>query len=226
MAIPKDSMIFALSLLFFISAAFSISESPFIVAHKKATLTNLQSGIDRVSVSIDVYNRGSAYDVDVIVAKVRRKSLEVVVLFQKTGAFYAAISSAFDVSLTDNSWGHEVFDIVSGNYTKTWERLDAGSHVSHSFELMSQAKTRYFGAPAVITFRVPRNAKLQEAYSTPILPLDILADKTAEQKFEWAKRFVAKYGSLISVICIVTLSGHLITSPSKSSDGKGNKKRR
>ncbi|KAG5523140.1 hypothetical protein RHGRI_035079 [Rhododendron griersonianum] len=192
MAIPKDSMIFALSLLFFISAAFSISESPFIVAHKKATLTNLQSGIDRVSVSIDVYNRGSA--------------------------------SAFDVSLTDNSWGHEVFDIVSGNYTKTWERLDAGSHVSHSFELMSQAKTRYFGAPAVITFRVPRNAKLQEAYSTPILPLDILADKTAEQKFEW--RFVAKYGSLISVICIVTLSGHLITSPSKSSDGKGNKKRR
>ncbi|XP_058195672.1 uncharacterized protein LOC131312002 isoform X2 [Rhododendron vialii] len=192
MAIPMDSMIFALSLLFFISAAFSISESPFIVAHKKATLTNLQSGIDRVSVSIDVYNRGSA--------------------------------SAFDVSLTDNSWGHEVFDIVSGNYTKTWERLDAGSHVSHSFELMSQVKTRHFGAPAVITFRVPKNAKLQEAYSTPILPLDILADKTAEQKFEW--RFVTKYGSLISVICIVTLSGHLITSPSKSSDGKGNKKRR
>ncbi|KAF7124388.1 hypothetical protein RHSIM_Rhsim12G0179700 [Rhododendron simsii] len=216
MAIPMDSMIFALSLLFFISAAFSISESPFIVAHKKATLTNLQSGIDRVSVSIDVYNRGSA-------GKTTKEIARSSCVVPETGAFYVAISSAFDVSLTDNSWGHEVFDIVSGNYTKTWERLDAGSHVSHSFELMSQKKTRYFGAPAVITFRVPTNAKLQEAYSTPILPLDILADKTAGQKFEW--RFVTQYGSLISVICIVTLSGHLITSPSKSSDGKGNKKR-
>ncbi|KAM0006339.1 hypothetical protein Hdeb2414_s0176g00823651 [Helianthus debilis subsp. tardiflorus] len=37
------------------------SEAPFIVAHKKATLNRLKSGADKLSVSIDIYNRGSAY---------------------------------------------------------------------------------------------------------------------------------------------------------------------
>uniref|UniRef100_A0A803NAC0 Thiolase C-terminal domain-containing protein n=1 Tax=Chenopodium quinoa TaxID=63459 RepID=A0A803NAC0_CHEQI len=35
------------------------SESAFIVAHKKATLTKLSNGVERISVSIDLYNRGS-----------------------------------------------------------------------------------------------------------------------------------------------------------------------
>ncbi|MCY5444058.1 DUF588 domain-containing protein, partial [Salmonella enterica subsp. enterica serovar 1,4,[5],12:i:-] len=39
---------------------------------------------------------------------------------------------------------------------------------------------------------------LQEAYSTPIFPLDILAERLPEKKFEWAKRLVEKYGSLVS----------------------------
>ncbi|CAL5375354.1 unnamed protein product [Camellia sinensis] len=61
MAIPmKLLMIFALSSLFIISAAFAISDSSFIVAHKKATLTKLDSGAEHVSVSIDICNRGSA----------------------------------------------------------------------------------------------------------------------------------------------------------------------
>lgn len=37
------------------------SDGPFIVAHKKASLTRLNAGTERVSVSIDVYNQGSAY---------------------------------------------------------------------------------------------------------------------------------------------------------------------
>ncbi|KAI3691554.1 hypothetical protein L2E82_49919 [Cichorium intybus] len=37
------------------------SDSPFIVAHKKATLNKLKSGAEKVSVSIDIYNQGSAY---------------------------------------------------------------------------------------------------------------------------------------------------------------------
>ncbi|KAL7222541.1 hypothetical protein ACSBR1_024269 [Camellia fascicularis] len=180
MAIPmKLLMIFALSSLFIISATFAISDSPFIVAHKKATLTKLDSGAEHVSVSIDIYNRGSA--------------------------------AAYDVNFTDNSWAQEVFELVGGNTTKTWERLDA-------------VKAMYYGTPAVITFRIPMKSKLQEAYSTPILPLDILADRIPAKKLEL--RFFAEYGSLISVICIVVLSGHLIASPSKSNDAKGSKKRR
>ncbi|KAI8019801.1 hypothetical protein LOK49_LG04G02339 [Camellia lanceoleosa] len=118
------------------------------------------------------------------------------------------------------------FELVGGNTTKTWERLDVGSLVSHSFELVSRVKAMYNGTPAVITFRIPMKSKLQEAYSTPILPLDILADRIPAKKLELAKRFFAEYGSLISVICIVVLSGHLIASPSKSSDANRSKKRR
>lgn len=40
------------------------SEGPFIVAHKKASLTRLKSGSERVSVTIDVYNQGLAYEFD------------------------------------------------------------------------------------------------------------------------------------------------------------------
>uniref|UniRef100_A0A803N9H7 Thiolase C-terminal domain-containing protein n=1 Tax=Chenopodium quinoa TaxID=63459 RepID=A0A803N9H7_CHEQI len=40
-------------------AAMGDSESAFIVAHKKATLTKLSNGVERISVSIDLYNHGS-----------------------------------------------------------------------------------------------------------------------------------------------------------------------
>ncbi|KAA8548275.1 hypothetical protein F0562_004464 [Nyssa sinensis] len=127
----------------------------FIVAHKKASLTRLKSVTERVSVSIDIYNQGSA--------------------------------TAYDVSLTDDSWSKDTFDIVSGNTSMSWERLDAGAFLSHSFELESKVQTQFYGAPAVIKFRIPTKAALQEAYSTPILPLDILADRPPEKKFEWVK---------------------------------------
>lgn len=40
---------------------FSSSDGPFIVAHKKASLNRLKTGAERVSVSVDIYNQGSAY---------------------------------------------------------------------------------------------------------------------------------------------------------------------
>ncbi|KAF6137987.1 hypothetical protein GIB67_041860 [Kingdonia uniflora] len=46
--------------LFLISLSFASSNSPFLVAHKKVSLTRLKSGADRVLVSIDIYNQGSA----------------------------------------------------------------------------------------------------------------------------------------------------------------------
>ncbi|KAF8408467.1 hypothetical protein HHK36_007621 [Tetracentron sinense] len=217
----------------------SSSDAPFIVAHKKVSLTRLKSGAELVSVSIDIYNRGSA--------------------------------TAYDVSLSDDSWAQDVFTLVSGNTSKSWERLDVGSLVFHSFELESSVKGMFYGAPAVIKFRIPTKAVLQEAYSTPILPLDILAERPPEKKFEWVvesfsflterttfirmegkmsslppmykwhtkavfisppdlhvmgKRLLAKYGSLVSVISIVVLFVYLVATPSKSSAAKGGKKRR
>lgn len=134
-------------------------------------------------------------------------------------------STAYDVSLTDDSWPQDKFDVISGNISQSWERLDAGGILSHSFELDAKVKGMFHGSPALITFRIPTKAALQEAYSTPILPLDVLAEKPAENKLELAKRLLAKYGSQISVISIIVLFVYLITSPSKSA-AKGSKKKR
>lgn len=133
--------------------------------------------------------------------------------------------TAYDVSLTDDSWGHDKFDIISGSISKTWERLDGGASVSHSIVLDSQVKGVFQGSPAVIKYRVPTKAALQEALSTPIPPLDILADRPPEKKFEWAKRLVAKYGSLVSVLTFVGLFIYTVASPSKSV-AKANKRKR
>jgi translocon-associated protein subunit beta len=129
------------------------------------------------------------------------------------------------VSLADESWPADLFSIISGTTSKTWEKLDAGGVLSHTFELEAKSKGVFSGEPAVIKFRVPTNAALQEAFSTPILPLDVLADRPPEKKFEWAKRLLAKYGSLISVISIIVMFVYLVASPSKSG-AKGSKKKR
>ncbi|XP_059450291.1 uncharacterized protein LOC132181197 [Corylus avellana] len=184
----------AVALLLVSCALGSAVDMPFILAHKKASLTRLKSGAERVSVSIDIYNQGS--------------------------------STAYDVSLTDDSWSQDVFDVVSGNTSISWERLDASGLLTHSFELEAKVKGLFYASPAVITFRIPTKAALQEAYSTPILPLDVLADRPPEKKFLWAKRLLAKYGSLISVISIIVLFVYLVSTPSKSGGAKGSKKKR
>ncbi|XP_055961968.1 uncharacterized protein LOC126682851 [Mercurialis annua] len=94
-------------------------------------------------------------------------------------------STAYDVSLVDDRWPQDLFDVISGNTSQSWERLDAGGILSHSYELEGKVKGPFFGSPAVVTFRIPTKAALQEALSTPILPLDILADRPPEKKFEW-----------------------------------------
>lgn len=87
-------------------------------------------------------------------------------------------------------------------------------------------KSVFYSTPAVITFRVPTKAALQEAYSTPLLPLEILSDKPRENTFDLAKRLLAKYGSLVSVISIVVLFVYLVATPSKAGAAKGSKKKR
>lgn len=134
-------------------------------------------------------------------------------------------STAYDVSLADDNWSSDVFNVISGSTSKSWDKLDAGGILSHSFELEANTKGVFSSEPAVIKFRIPTKAALQEAFSTPILPLDVLADRPPEKKFEWAKRLLAKYGSLISVISIVVLFVYLVATPSKSSS-KGSKKKR
>ncbi|KAE8662917.1 translocon-associated protein subunit beta isoform 2 [Hibiscus syriacus] len=178
--------------LFLISAATAVGDSPFIIAHKKASLTRLKSGAERVSVTIDIYNQG--------------------------------FSTAYDVTLVDHSWPQDAFDVISSNISQSWEKLDAGGVLSHSFELEAKRQGMFYGAPAVITFRIPTKTAPQEAYSTSLLALDILAEVPPEKKLDWI--LLAKYGSQISVISIVALFVYLLVTPSKSSGAKASKKKR
>ncbi|KAL3655064.1 hypothetical protein CASFOL_000850 [Castilleja foliolosa] len=132
----------------------------------------------------------------------------------------AGSDTAYDVTLTDDNWAEEIFDSIFGNTSKTWERLDSGSIVSHSFYLESKVKTVYYGAPALITFRVPTKSNLQEAYSTPILPIKILSDPVAQKKTEIAKKLLTNYGSHVLVFVIVSLLARIIIAPKASGSKK------
>ncbi|MBA0758705.1 hypothetical protein Gotri_021678 [Gossypium trilobum] len=197
-----NPLIKALIILFLLSATTAAGDAPFIISHKKASLTRLKSGAERVSVSIDIYNQGFSC------------------------VYSLPFSTAYDVSLVDDSWPKDLFDIISGNTSNSWERLDAGGILSHSFEIDAKRQGMFHGAPAVITYRVPTKVSLQEAYSTPILPLDILAERPTENKLDWLQRLLAKYGSQLSVVSIVLLFIYLVATPSKASAAKASKKKR
>ncbi|KAL6847344.1 hypothetical protein ACP4OV_023197 [Aristida adscensionis] len=180
------------------AASSAAADAPFVVAHKKVSLSRPRPGVERLAVSVDLYNQGSA--------------------------------TAYDVTINDDSWPTEAFELVSGEKSKTLERLDPGATASHTFVLETKSQGRFQGSPAIITYRVPTKTALQEAYSTPIFPLDILAERPPEKKFEWpcgnldffscyvqAKRLVAKYGALVSVVSLVGGFIYLVASPSKSS---------
>ncbi|KAG0465516.1 hypothetical protein HPP92_019680 [Vanilla planifolia] len=195
---PAVVILLVLAAGMFVLTAIASSDVPFMVADKKVVLSRLKSGAERLTVSIDVFNEGSV--------------------------------TAYDVSLVDDSWPQDKFDIVSGSTSKTWERLDAGTSASHVFVLESKVKGIFHGSPAVIRFRLPSKAALQEAYSTPIQPLDILADKLPEMKLEWrsiqTKRFLAKFGSQISVLLLLLLFVYVVVNPAKSNAAKSGKKKR
>ncbi|KAG8066883.1 hypothetical protein GUJ93_ZPchr0005g14539 [Zizania palustris] len=181
-----------LLLVAFAAAVAAVQDAPFVVAHKKVLLSRSGPGVERLAVTLDLYNQGSA--------------------------------TAYDVSLNDDSWPQEAFELVSGSTSKIVEKLDPGATASHNFVLETKVQGRFQGSPAVIRYRVPTKTALQEAYSTPIFPLDILSERPPQQKFEL--RLVGKYGALVSVVSFVGVFIYLVASPSKSSAAKGSKKRR
>ncbi|CAM0958854.1 unnamed protein product [Alopecurus aequalis] len=184
----------AVLLLAVAAGAAAAGDAPFVVAHKSVKLSRPGPGVERLAVTLDLYNQGSA--------------------------------TAYDVSLNDDSWPQEAFELVSGSTSKIVEKLEPGSTVSHKFVLETKVQGKFQGSPAIIKYRVATKAALQEAYSTPVLPFDILAERPPQDKFDLAKRLVGKYGPLTSVVSFVGAFIYLVASPSKSGAAKGSKKRR
>jgi len=141
--------------------------------------------------------------------------------------YNAGSATAYDVSLTDDTWPSSLFSVVSGNTSQTWDKLEAGGSLSHSFIVESRIKGPFSGSPAVVKYRVASKSTLQEAFSTPLPVLDILSDKPAEKKYDWVKKLAVKYGPLVIVLTIVGLFIYLLITPSKSAKySRLNKKRR
>ncbi|CAM6040000.1 unnamed protein product [Sphagnum compactum] len=139
--------------------------------------------------------------------------------------YNAGSATAYDVSLTDDTWPSSLFSLVSGNTSQTWDKLEAGGSLSHSFIVESRIKGPFSGSPAVVKYRVASKSTLQEAFSTPLPVLDILSDKPAEKKYDW--KLAVKYGPLVIVLTIVGLFIYLLITPSKSAKySRLNKKRR
>uniref|UniRef100_A0A8R7TSM4 Translocon-associated protein subunit beta n=1 Tax=Triticum urartu TaxID=4572 RepID=A0A8R7TSM4_TRIUA len=157
MATTRSLLLCAAVLLAALSCTFA-ADAPFLVAHKKVALSRPKPGVERLAVSLDLYNQGSA--------------------------------TAYDVAINDDSWPKEAFELVSGEVSKTLERLEPGATASHAFVLESKTQGRFQASPAVIKYRVATKAALQEAYSTPILPLDILAERPPVKKFEWVRNLL------------------------------------
>ncbi|GKA13799.1 hypothetical protein Tco_0693445 [Tanacetum coccineum] len=68
--------------------------------------------------------------------------------------------TAYDVSLIDDGWTLEIFNLILDNTSSSWERLDV-CVLSHTFELESIVKTEFHSKPVVVTFYVPTKVALQ-----------------------------------------------------------------
>ncbi|TVU18439.1 hypothetical protein EJB05_34540 [Eragrostis curvula] len=167
MATPRSLLPILLAVALAATAA-AAGDAPFVIVHKKVSLSRPGPGVERLTVTLDIYNQGA--------------------------------TTAYDVSLNDDSWPQEAFEIVSGSTSKIVEKLDPGATASHNFVLEAKVQGRFQGSPAVIKYRVPTKTALQ--------------------------RLAGKYGPLASVVSFVGLFGYLVASPSKSNGAKGSKKKR
>jgi translocon-associated protein subunit beta len=129
MAQQWRSLLFLLLLLLVPFAAAAGQDAPFVVAQKKVALSRPGPGVERLAVTLNLYNQGSA--------------------------------TAYDVSLNDDSWPQEAFQLISGTTSKIVEKLDPGATASHNFILETKVQGKFQGSPAIITYRVPTKAALQ-----------------------------------------------------------------
>lgn len=136
--------------------------------------------------------------------------------------FNTGSSIAYDVALNDDTWPAADFDVV-GNATRTWDKLEGGSSVSHSFVAKPKAQGVFAAPPATVTFRLSSKPELQKSLSTPLAPLGLLQPQPKGAKWAWLKDLAQQMGPLVSAIGIVLLMVYVVFVPISK---KSSKKRR
>ncbi|KAI5067795.1 hypothetical protein GOP47_0018323, partial [Adiantum capillus-veneris] len=98
-------------------------------------------------------------------------------------------STAYDVSLNDDTWPSEKFNLVNGNASNSWDKLEAGKSVVHVFVLELREKGLFYGAPAVVRYKITRKSALQEAFSTSIPRIGLNCREVLRTEVSMAKGF-------------------------------------
>ncbi|CAI5989765.1 unnamed protein product [Closterium sp. NIES-65] len=101
--------------------------------------------------------------------------------------YNAGGSIAYDVSLDDENWPSDLFEVV-GNTTQSWDSLAMGTTVSHTYVVKPKEKGTFITPPATVKFRVTSKAQLLTAKSTGVPELDLLAPVDQAAKYLWVSR--------------------------------------
>ncbi|CAI5470118.1 unnamed protein product [Closterium sp. Yama58-4] len=137
--------------------------------------------------------------------------------------YNAGGSIAYDVSLDDENWPSDLFEVV-GNTTHSWDSLAMGTAVSHTYVVKPKEKGTFVTPPATVKFRVTSKAQLLTAKSTGVPELDLLAPVDQAAKYRWLKDLAIQFGPLVGAISLVVVALLIVFAPITSK--KSSKKRR
>ncbi|KAH7444907.1 hypothetical protein KP509_02G097500 [Ceratopteris richardii] len=90
-------------------------------------------------------------------------------------------NTTYDVALNNETWPNEKFNLVSGSMSRN---THAGKSLTRSFVLELKEKGLFYGAPAIVKYRVTVKSTLHEVYSTPIHELDLISEKSSYENLE------------------------------------------
>ncbi|CAI5503278.1 unnamed protein product [Closterium sp. Naga37s-1] len=137
--------------------------------------------------------------------------------------YNAGGSIAYDVSLDDENWPSDLFEVV-GNTTQSWDSLAMGTTVSHTYVVKPKEKGTFVTPPATVKFRVTSKAQLLTAKSTGVPELDLLAPVDQAAKYLWLKDLAIQFGPLVGALSLVAVALLIVFAPITSK--KSSKKRR
>ncbi|GJP42932.1 hypothetical protein CLOM_g2455 [Closterium sp. NIES-68] len=137
--------------------------------------------------------------------------------------YNAGGSIAYDVSLDDENWPSDLFEVV-GNATHSWDSLAMGTSVSHSYVVKPKEKGTFVTPPATVKFRVTSQAQLLTAKSTGVPELDLLAPEAQGAKYLWLKDLAIQFGPLVGALSLVGVALLIVFAPITSK--RSSKKRR
>lgn len=134
-------------------------------------------------------------------------------------------STAYDVSLEDNYWPEDIFN-VTGDVIKSWDTLESGGILEHSFVVKPKEKKEWPTPGAVVQYRTASMTTPQTLVSTYIPTLDLLSDKPPEKQYEHLVAFARKYGPFFITITLVGSFLLLVFTPHKAKKYSKSLKRR